>query len=88
MRQSATQKAYQKLEREGRKHCIVLYSATGIVLWRECGKRAKAIRRLFDLSREVWKDCAKDHDHSMIAMCESETGIEVQNGSGTFITCL
>lgn len=83
MRQSALQKAYQKLEIEGRKHCIVLYSAMGIVLWKHYGKRGQAVRNLFDLSREVWKACARDHDSSMIQMCEKETGIEVQNGSGT-----
>ena len=82
MRQTALQKAYRRLETDGRKHCIVLYSAMGIVLWNEWGKRKTAISNVFDVSRTIWKDCAKDHDHSMIAMCEAETGIEVQNESG------
>ena len=81
-RQTAYQKATRRIETDGLKHCTVLYGATGIVLWREWGRRAEAIRRLFRLSREVWRDCAKDHDHSMIAMCEAETGIEIQNGDG------
>ena len=81
MRQTALQKAYRRLETDGRKHCIVLYSAMGIVLWNEWGKRKTAISNVFDVSRTIWKDCAKDHDHSMIAMCEAETGIEVQNES-------
>lgn len=81
-RQTAYQKATRRIESDGVRHCFVLYGATGIVLWREWGKRAEAIRRLFDLSREVWKACAKDHDHSMIAMCEAETGIEIYNGDG------
>lgn len=82
MRQTAFQKATKRIETDGVRHCFVLYGATGIVLWREWGKRTEAIRRLFDLSREVWVDCAKDHDHSMIQMCEDETGIEVNNGEG------
>ena len=81
-RQTAYQKATRRIESDGVRHCFVLYGATGIVLWREWGRRAEAIRRLFRLSREVWRDCAKDHDHSMIAMCEAETGIEIQNGDG------
>lgn len=31
---------------------------------------------------EVWKECASTSQRSMIRMCEEETGIEVQNGSG------
>ena len=76
------QKATQKIETEGRKHCFRIYSATAIALWRHWGKRTEAISRFFDVTHDVWKECAKDHDHSMIAMCEDETGIEVNNGEG------
>lgn len=82
-RQTAYQKATQRIQTDGIKHCTVLYGATAIVLWKHYGKRGQAIRNLFDLSRAVWKDCAKDHDHSMIQMCEKETGIEIQNGDGS-----
>ena len=81
-RLTAYQKATRRIETDGIKHCTVLYGATGIVLWRKWGKRTEAINRLFGLSRSVWKDCAKDFDHSMIEMCEMETGIEIQNGDG------
>ena len=82
MRQTAYQKATRRIETDGIKHCFVLYGATGIVLWRHWNKRVVAITSLFDLSRTVWRDCAKDHDSSMIQMCEDETGIEVNNGEG------
>ena len=75
-------KAAKQIEIRGNKHCICLYSATAIALWRHWGKKKEAINRLFDLSHVVWNECAKDHDHSMIQMCETETGIEVQCGNG------
>lgn len=81
-RQNPLQKAYRRIETEGKKHSICLYSATAIALWRHWGKKKEAINRLFDLSHDVWLECAKDHDHSMIQMCEAETGIEIQNGDG------
>ena len=81
-RQTAYQKATQRIQTDGLKHCTVLYGAMGIVLWRHWNKRVVAITSLFDLSRSVWRDCAKDHDSSMIQMCEDETGIEIQNGDG------
>lgn len=81
-RQNPLQKAARRIETEGRKHSICLYSATAIALWRHWGKKQEAIRRLFDLSHDVWMECAKDHDHSMIQMCETETGIEITNGDG------
>lgn len=82
MRQTAYQKACRKIETEGQKQCFLLYSAAALALQRHWGKKQEAISRLFILSRDVWKDCAKDHDSSMIQMCEAETGIEIQNGNG------
>ena len=81
-RQNPIQKATRRIETEGRRHCLCIYSATAIALWLHWGKKQEAINRLFDLSHDVWNDCAKDHDHSMIQMCEVETGIEIQNGDG------
>ena len=79
-RQNPIQKATRRIETEGRRHCLCIYSATAIALWSHWGKKQEAINRLFDLSHDVWNECAKDHDHSMIQMCEVETGIEIQNG--------
>jgi hypothetical protein len=81
-RQNPLQKALRRIETEGRKHCLCIYSATAMALWQYWGKKKEAINRLFDLSHDVWKECAKDHDHSMIQMCEEETSIEIQNGDG------
>ena len=79
---TAYEKACRKIEEEGKKQCFLLYGAAGLVLYRYYGKKQQAIRNLFMLSRKIWKECASDHDHSMIQMCEVETGIEIQNGSG------
>lgn len=81
-RQNPLQKAYRRIETEGKKHSICLYSATAMALWQYWGKKQQAIERLFVLSHEVWNECAEDHDHSIIQMCEAETGIEIQNGDG------
>lgn len=80
--QSAYKKATDALEQEGRKQCFIIYGASAIALWRHYGKRQQAITRLFDITFEVWQDCARTNQHSMIEMCEKETGIEVQNGEG------
>ena len=82
MRQTAYQRACRRIETDGRKHCINIYGATAIVLWNHWGKRKVTISRLFDLTHDVWQACAKDHDSSMIQMCEKETGIEIRNESG------
>lgn len=82
MRKTAYEKSVERIQRDGHKHCIVLYSATAMALWKHWNKKTEAIRRLFDYSLKAWNECAKDYDHSMIEMCELETGIEIQNGSG------
>jgi len=82
MRKSALQKATDRIQTDGIRHCFVLYGSAAMVLWKHYGKKTQAITNLFDLSHEVWNDCAKDHDHSMIQMCETETGIEIQNENG------
>lgn len=82
-RQNPLQKAARKIETAGKKHSICLYAATAMALWQHWGKKQEAINRLFDLSHVVWNECAKDHDHSMIQMCEKETGIEITNGDGS-----
>ena len=80
--QSTYRKATDALEQEGRKQCFIIYGASAIALWRYYGKRKQAITRVFDITSEVWQDCARTNQHSMIEMCEKETGIEVQNGEG------
>ena len=79
---TAYQKANADLEAEGRKQCFLLYSATAIALFRHWGKRKAAILSLFEITGDVWHSCAETNLHSMIEMCEQETGIEVQNGDG------
>ena len=81
-KQNPLQKATRRIETEGRKHCLCIYSATAMALWQHWGKKQEAINRIFELSHVVWNECAKDHDHSMIQMCETETGIEITNGDG------
>ena len=80
--QSAYRKATDALEQEGRKQCFIIYGSSAIALWRYYGKRQQAITRLFDITSTVWQDCAAINQHSMVEMCEKETGIEIQNGEG------
>ena len=63
-RQNPLQKATRRIETEGRKHCLCIYSATAMALWQYWGKKQEAINRIFELSHVVWNECAKDHDHS------------------------
>lgn len=79
---TAYQKACREIETEGRKQCYLLYSATSLALSRHWNKGRKAIANLFLITQDMWNECAKDNMHSMIEMCEKETGIEIQNGEG------
>lgn len=79
---TAYQKANAGLEAEGRKQCFLLYSATAIALFRHWNKKKAAILSLFEVTGDVWHSCAETNLHSMIEMCEQETGIEIQNGDG------
>lgn len=75
-------KAYEQLMKEGDKWSIILYSALALTLKRNWNKRKVAFTRLVDVTWEIWRECAKDSDSSMIKMCEDLTGIEIQNGAG------
>lgn len=79
---TAYQKATANIETEGRRQCMMLYGAAGLALCRHHNKGRQAILNLFDLTGEVWHDCAKTNKHSMIEMCYRETGIEIQRGDG------
>lgn len=81
-RRTGERRAYERLEKEGDKWSVVLYSALAIALRRHWGKHKVAVTRLVDTTWEAWRDCAKDSDSSMIKMCETETGIEIRNGDG------
>ena len=76
------QKATADLEAEGRKQCGILYGSTALALSRHWNKGRAAILKLFDVTGEVWHTCASANLHSMIEMCETETGITITNESG------
>ena len=78
----AFRKATDRLESEGRRQCALLYGSTAIALNRYWKKGKDAIVRLFDVSGEIWHECASTNLRSMVEMCETETGIEVQCGNG------
>ena len=83
MRREAHIKAYKKLEKEGDKWAMILYSGLALAMYRHWGMKKTAVTRLVDVTWDAWRECAADHDSSIIKMCEEVTGIEVQNGSGT-----
>ena len=78
----AFRKATDRLESEGRRQCALLYGSCAIALNRHWKKGKDAIVRLFDVSGEIWHECASTNLRSMVEMCETETGIEVQCGNG------
>lgn len=79
---TAYQKSLRAIEEEGRRQCFMLYGAAAIALYRHHNMRQVAIMRVFEITQDVWQQCAADTDKSMIKMCYEETGIEIQNGSG------
>lgn len=79
---TAFQKANADLEAEGRRQCMLLYSATALALRRHSNKGKQTILSLFEITGDTWRSCAETNEHSMIEMCEQETGIEIQCGNG------
>jgi len=78
---TAYQRACDAIETEGRKQCMILYSATALALYLYWDKKKQTIISLFDITGEVWQSCASTNEKSMLCMCEEETGIEVQIGN-------
>lgn len=70
----AFRKATDRLESEGRRQCALLYGSCAIALNRHWKKGKDAIVRLFDVSGEIWHECASTNLRSMVEMCETETG--------------
>ena len=82
MRPQAHVKAYKRLEKEGDRWTMVLYSSFALALFRHWNMKKTAILRLIDVTWTAWRECATDYDKSMIKMCEEITGIEIRNGDG------
>lgn len=70
------------LQKEGERQALLIHGAAALALYRHWGWRKNRILDLLDKTEEVWNECAEDIDHSMIEMCETETGIEIQCGDG------
>ena len=81
-RVGAVQKVMQNLKKEGDRQCHLIYGAACIAFYRQWGWRTERISRLLELTAEVWNECAKDTEVSMLEMLENETSIEIQNGNG------
>lgn len=75
-------KLEDRIEAEGHEQCLRAYGAAALALHRHDGLELTSILRVFDTTHDIWIGCANDKSISIIRMCEEETGIEVQNGSG------
>lgn len=82
MRRQAHINAFKKLEKEGDKWAMILYSGLALAMYRHWNMKKTAVTRLVDVTWDAWKECAGDYSHSIIMMCEEETGIEIQNVNG------
>lgn len=72
-------KANKDTERELEKNIAIVYPATAYVLWTEYGWKKLRITRFFQISQEVWRECAAAGvEKSMLSMLEDETGIEIK----------
>ena len=49
-RQNPLQKATRRIETEGRKHCLCIYSATAMALWQYWGKKQET-----EMMEEKWR---------------------------------
>ena len=81
-RKTGSQRAYERLEKDGDKWGLILYSALALTMCRNWNMKKTAVTRLVNTTWDAWKECAQTNEKSMIMMCEQETGIEIQNGDG------
>lgn len=79
---TAYQAATKALEKAEQEQCAIIYAAAALALSRGWGRGKKAILSVFETTMAVWHECTLTDDKSMLAMCENETGIEVQCGDG------
>ena len=74
--------ADKELQKEGERQAMLIHGAAALAMYRHWGWRKNRILDMLDKVEEVWNECASDIDHSMIEMCDTETGIEIQCGDG------
>lgn len=79
---TAMEAATKALEKAEREQCMIIYAAAALALRRYWKRGRRAILNIFTETGEIWQDCVSSPDKSMLAMCEQETGIEVQCGDG------
>ena len=79
---TAMEAATRALEKAEREQCMIIYAAAALALRRYWQRGRRAILSIFNETGEIWQDCVSSPDKSMLAMCEQETGIEVQCGDG------
>lgn len=71
--------ANRDIDRELTKNINIVYPAVAYVLWTRYGWRKLRITRFFEVSREVWQECAEAGvEKSMLSMLEDETGIYIR----------
>ncbi len=73
-----TERATKDIQKEGERQVRMVYSAAALALKRHHGWGEKRILALFEETKAIWNDCARDPDTSMLMMLEAETGIIIQ----------
>lgn len=81
-RKSLLYRMEEQLQKEGERQCQMLLAAAGLAFYRHWGWRKDRIAKTLQVIEDAWVECAGDSKTSMIAMCESETGVEIQCGDG------
>ena len=74
----ALKRAELELAQEIDRQVDLVYSSAGIALHRHWNWGSLRIRRLFDLTVDVWGECGGVNDTSMLQMLEDETGVELK----------
>ena len=81
-RKNLLEKVEAQFVKEGNRQCQIFLSAAALALYRNWGWKKDRITRTLQVAEDAWVECSQDMGLSMIAMCEKETGIEVQCGDG------
>ena len=74
----AIEKAERDLDRELNTQTPLIYGSASIALRRYWGWGAQRIQKVFDVTQDIWAECAGTNAKSMIQMLDEQTGMDLR----------
>lgn len=74
----AIEKAERDLDRELNTQTPLIYGSAAIALRKYWGWGTQRIRKVFDVTQDIWAECAGTNAKSMIQMLDEQTGMDLR----------